>query len=617
MDNLLEAVGNQTAREYTLTFRAFSVDSKNNLDDYALVGRLTTTITVGTALTASFESPGVATLTVYEQAEAVFARIIHSGGGERMINADLPSGFAVLADGGLSLAAAAVGDYELLLTVADDYDGPTTPGTPPITLSLVVKVAAGFALPDFPAKLTLYEDADFAAHYALDGGGAFTVSMVGDERFAATAAERGVALSSPSGLEVGVYTLSLLVIDIADKPTFPTLFLMLTLTVAPALEATASRTAVTVYTDSAGDRIALISAVGGKPPYSYSSTSSILGGDNYFVWGVDDDAGVVSLTAALATEKGAIALRWRVVDERGVEVFGTITVQAIHPSLAVATDFDRLVVTMGEAGQAHQFSGNGGNGNYLFYLLDDDGGLAAQYGAFSLGEQSGILEVSGAATAGKFALTIALRDSESAVDGDEARLTVTVEVFLPPASGRKMYLMGGWTAPINTDIGALLEGGDVNLASAMPSNAVYSYDAASSISDPDSFVALGEADWSPREFPGAVALADKMYVMGGKGIVADGGATVYFADVWSSRNGANWILETAEAWPARTAHGVLAHGGKIYVMGGEDEDGNLLGDVWSSADGKTWALAQGSPGLGCAQGFCRCLFWRLDVYYRR
>ena len=605
--SLLRAEGNQTAREYTLTFRAFSVDSKNNLDDYALVGRLTTTITVGTALTASFESPGVATLTVYEQAAAVFARIIHSGGGERMINADLPSGFAVLADGGLSLAAAAAGDYELLLTVADDYDGPTTPGTPPITLSLVVKVAAGFALPDFPAKLTLYEDADFAAHYALDGGGAFTVSMVGDERFAATAAERGVALSSPSGLEVGVYTLSLLVIDIADKPTFPTLLLILPLTVAPALEATASRTAVTVYTDSAGDRIAVISAVGGKPPYSYSGNSSILD-DNYFVWGVDGDAGVVSLTAALATEQGPIALRWRVVDLRGVEVFGTITVQVIYPSLAVATDFARLVVTMGEAGQAHQFSGNGGNGNYLFYLLDDDGDLAAQYGEFSLGEQSGILEVSDAATAGKFALTIALRDSESAVDGDEARLTVTVEVFLPPASGRKMYLMGGWAAPINTDIGALLEGGDVNLASAMPSNAVYSYDAASSISNPESFVALGEADWSPREFPGAVALADKMYVMGGKGIVADGGATVYFADVWSSRNGANWILETAEAWPARTAHGVLAHGGKIYVMGGEDEDGNLLGDVWSSADGKTWALAQGSPGWSARKAFAVASF---------
>ena len=606
-DNLLEAVGNQTAREYTLTFQAFSVDSENNIDQYALVGRLTTTITVGTALAASFESPGVATLTVYEQAAAVFARIIHSGGGERMINADLPSGFTVLADGGLSLAAAAAGDYELLLTVADDYDGPTTPGTPPIILSRAVKVAAGFALPDFPAKLTLYEDADFAAHYALDGGGAFTLSMVGDERFATTAAERGVSLSSPSGIGVGVYTLSLLVIDIADKPTFPTLSLALMLTVAPALEATASRTAVTVYTDSVGDRIAVISAVAGKPPYSYSGNSSILD-DNYFVWGVDDDAGVVSLTAALATEQGPIMLRWRVVDERGVEVFGTIMVYAVYPSLAVATDFDRLIVTMGEAGQAHRFSGNGGSGDYLFYLLDDDGGLAAQYGAFSLGEQSGILEVSDAATAGKFSLTIAIRDSGSAVDGDEARLTVTVEVFLPPASGRRLYLMGGWTAPGGTNIGALLEGGDLTLASAMPSNAVYSYDADSSISDPDSFVALGEADWSPREFPGAVALADKMYVMGGKGIVADGGATVYFADVWSSRNGANWILETAEAWPARTAHGVLARGGKIYVMGGEDEDGNLLGDVWSSADGKTWALVQGSPGWSARKAFAVASF---------
>ena len=62
-------------------------------------------------------------------------------------------------------------------------------------------------------------------------------------------------------------------------------------------------------------------------------------------------------------------------------------------------------------------------------------------------------------------------------------------------------------------------------------------------------------------------------------------------DVWSSADGKNWSLETANAkWTWRYGHQAVSHSGRLYVLGGNYNGEGILNDVWSSADGKNWSL---------------------------
>jgi hypothetical protein len=94
------------------------------------------------------------------------------------------------------------------------------------------------------------------------------------------------------------------------------------------------------------------------------------------------------------------------------------------------------------------------------------------------------------------------------------------------------------------------------------------------------------APWTPLSNSAGVVFKDKMWVMGGLG---SGGC---INAVWSSPDGVSWTQETAAAqWPVRRSLGcfVLPGQDKIFIVGGFDNGGNCLNDVWSSADGKTWA----------------------------
>ena len=77
-----------------------------------------------------------------------------------------------------------------------------------------------------------------------------------------------------------------------------------------------------------------------------------------------------------------------------------------------------------------------------------------------------------------------------------------------------------------------------------------------------------------------------IYVMGGFN-----GVSLYYQDVWySSDNGKNWSEESTQNWSERVNFKAVVHSGTIYVLGGQQSDGDRLNDVWSSTDGKTWAL---------------------------
>jgi hypothetical protein len=137
----------------------------------------------------------------------------------------------------------------------------------------------------------------------------------------------------------------------------------------------------------------------------------------------------------------------------------------------------------------------------------------------------------------------------------------------------------------------------------------------------------GAADqpmWSPRSYFGAVSHRGRMFVVGGQNfetvpnpIFPDGCAllppgvpcppvipnSTFFADVWSSKDGATCRPETLAApWQGRAGLSVVSHKGAIYVLGGSQGDDAATGgsgrvlfdDVWVSRDGRSWTEVVGA-----------------------
>lgn len=98
--------------------------------------------------------------------------------------------------------------------------------------------------------------------------------------------------------------------------------------------------------------------------------------------------------------------------------------------------------------------------------------------------------------------------------------------------------------------------------------------------------ATAKAAWSPRAYHQAVALNDKIYVLGGGNYVP-----TYEArnDVWSSSDGIDWSCETENApWAPRLWFSAAVYRDRMWVIGGWSKEKDNFGDVWHSADGRKW-----------------------------
>lgn len=62
-------------------------------------------------------------------------------------------------------------------------------------------------------------------------------------------------------------------------------------------------------------------------------------------------------------------------------------------------------------------------------------------------------------------------------------------------------------------------------------------------------------------------------------------------DVWSSENGISWVSHPPAAFPPRKGHTLSVFDGKMWVIGGVDNSGASLGDIWYTSDGENWIQA--------------------------
>lgn len=112
-----------------------------------------------------------------------------------------------------------------------------------------------------------------------------------------------------------------------------------------------------------------------------------------------------------------------------------------------------------------------------------------------------------------------------------------------------------------------------------------------------------KAAFAPRDGAGALVYQGKMWLIGGWSPKDK----VHFPricnnEVWCSTDGAHWDLvkpntfgddsfDRLADWEGRHTAGYAIHDGKMWIVGGDKNQGHYQRDVWSSTDGVTWSEA--------------------------
>ena len=108
-----------------------------------------------------------------------------------------------------------------------------------------------------------------------------------------------------------------------------------------------------------------------------------------------------------------------------------------------------------------------------------------------------------------------------------------------------------------------------------------------------------KAPFAARDGAGAVVYKGRMWLLGGW----NPGDKVHFPricnnEVWSSRDGLDWKLDkpntfldqnfdTSRDWEGRHTAGYVVYRKKMWIIGGDVNQGHYQNDVWNSTDGRT------------------------------
>lgn len=98
------------------------------------------------------------------------------------------------------------------------------------------------------------------------------------------------------------------------------------------------------------------------------------------------------------------------------------------------------------------------------------------------------------------------------------------------------------------------------------------------------------ANFAPRDGAGILSYQGRLWLLGGWNPLDK----VHFphicnSEVWSSANGSDWALEVLQApWEGRHAAGYVVFRDKMWIVGGDCNQGHYQDDIWCSADGRDW-----------------------------
>jgi len=120
--------------------------------------------------------------------------------------------------------------------------------------------------------------------------------------------------------------------------------------------------------------------------------------------------------------------------------------------------------------------------------------------------------------------------------------------------------------------------------------------------------ATGNAGFPPRDGAGALVYNDRMWLLGGWNPEDRTNFPMGTNnEVWSSNNGSIWTLEKANTfldegfdvnndWEGRHTAGYVVFRDKMWIIGGDADQGHYQSDVWNSEDGKSWVwVNKGNP----------------------
>lgn len=118
------------------------------------------------------------------------------------------------------------------------------------------------------------------------------------------------------------------------------------------------------------------------------------------------------------------------------------------------------------------------------------------------------------------------------------------------------------------------------------------------------------APFAARDGAGALTVQGRMWLLGGW----NPGDRQHFPricnnEVWSSTDGADWELvkpnsfldqsfDPALDWEGRHTAGYAVHDERMWIVGGDCNQGHYQNDVWSSKDGRKWDLVNGEVPWG-------------------
>ena len=307
------------------------------------------------------------------------------------------------------------------------------------TLTATVRTPEPLILADAPPLTVTVINATVSLHtFTASGGlGTLTYALIGDNTLHFSIDERGGVLRIDETATVGIYTLSVEVADGAITPATAVATVAvemlepLILVDAPPLTATVINATVSLHT---------FTASGGLGTLTY-----VLIGDHTLHFSIDERGGVLRIdeTATMGIYTLSVEVADGAITPQKATAVATVTVEMLEP--LILADAPPLTVTVINATVSlHTFTASGGLGAKTYALI------AGNAGYFSIGDNSGVLQMNSGAVEGIYTLSVEVADGAIIPQRATAMATVTVVETLFLADAPPLTATAGAAASLHT-----------------------------------------------------------------------------------------------------------------------------------------------------------------------